>query len=261
MPLSIIIVGVGGENFENMRKLDSDNELLQQLGRTAQRDIVQFVSLREFLNTKGIRSPIQQSSSAMAHLAKEVLAEVPRQLTSYMKWNGINPRPASDPFPVEPLPETDVYAVGRRLSSACAVRPAAAATYGFLPNIAASAPGTPSHLLRYQQRHQSIPLQMPSSSIGDTAWMASTSGIYPNPYLYDVVSSSVQQTPVPAAHSSVRPVQSAPYPTGPPPEFHGTLPFPEMAYPIVGTRIDLASANPPESGFRPSTQPSAPPGP
>uniref|UniRef100_A0A183DUW7 Copine domain-containing protein n=1 Tax=Gongylonema pulchrum TaxID=637853 RepID=A0A183DUW7_9BILA len=259
LPLSIIIVGVGGENFENMRKLDSDNELLQQLGRTAQRDIVQFVSLREFLNTKGIHSPIQQSSSAMAHLAKEVLAEVPRQLTSYMKWNGINPRPASDPFPVEPLSETDVYAVGRRLSSACAVRPA----YGFLPNIAASVPGTPSHLLRYQQRHQSIPLQMPSSSIGDTAWMPSTSGVYPNPYLYDAAasSSSVQQAPIPAAHMPIRPLQSAPYPTGPPPEIHGMSPFPEMTYPMAGTRMDLASGNPPESGFRPSTHPSAPPGP
>ncbi|PIO62388.1 C2 domain protein [Teladorsagia circumcincta] len=41
LPLSIIIVGVGNDEFENMNELDSDTHLLTHAGRTAQRDIVQ----------------------------------------------------------------------------------------------------------------------------------------------------------------------------------------------------------------------------
>uniref|UniRef100_A0A915PS46 C2 domain-containing protein n=1 Tax=Setaria digitata TaxID=48799 RepID=A0A915PS46_9BILA len=102
LPLSIIIIGVGGESFVNMRKLDSDNKLLEYQGRIAQRDIVQFVPLREFLNEKGSR---RQNFSAMAHLAKEVLAEVPHQLTSYMKLNGIKPSSVNNPFQMEQQPQ------------------------------------------------------------------------------------------------------------------------------------------------------------
>lgn len=40
-PVSIIIVGVGNENFENMRYLDSDDKILRnKKGQTASRDIV-----------------------------------------------------------------------------------------------------------------------------------------------------------------------------------------------------------------------------
>jgi hypothetical protein len=45
-PLSIIIVGVGGADFERMDELDSDARLLSAGGRTASRDIVQ-VSKKE----------------------------------------------------------------------------------------------------------------------------------------------------------------------------------------------------------------------
>jgi hypothetical protein len=41
LPLSIIIIGVGKEDFEKMDELDADDELLSHNGRTAQRDIVQ----------------------------------------------------------------------------------------------------------------------------------------------------------------------------------------------------------------------------
>lgn len=54
--------------------------------------------MREFLGERGITSPVAQSVSSMAHLAKEVLAEVPLQLTSYMKINNIKPRPPNNPF-------------------------------------------------------------------------------------------------------------------------------------------------------------------
>lgn len=43
LPLSVIIVGVGNENFEKMDELDSDDQLLTYNGRTAVRDIVQVI--------------------------------------------------------------------------------------------------------------------------------------------------------------------------------------------------------------------------
>ena len=46
LPLSIIIVGVGNANFENMSRLDGDNGLFGSNGVRARRDIVQFVPFR-----------------------------------------------------------------------------------------------------------------------------------------------------------------------------------------------------------------------
>jgi len=44
LPLSIIIVGIGTEDFKYMKILDSDNYALKDInGKTAVRDIVQFV--------------------------------------------------------------------------------------------------------------------------------------------------------------------------------------------------------------------------
>jgi hypothetical protein len=43
-PLSIIIVGVGPADFSEMNVLDSDKQLMQAGGKTAERDIVQFVA-------------------------------------------------------------------------------------------------------------------------------------------------------------------------------------------------------------------------
>lgn len=43
-PLSIIIVGVGAADFSEMHELDSDDALLSAGGKTAVRDIVQFVA-------------------------------------------------------------------------------------------------------------------------------------------------------------------------------------------------------------------------
>jgi hypothetical protein len=47
LPLSIIIVGVGNANFENMVELDGDNGLYNSNGVKALRDIVQFVPFRD----------------------------------------------------------------------------------------------------------------------------------------------------------------------------------------------------------------------
>ena len=47
-PMSIIIIGVGNANFEDMERLDADKKALQFNGRKASRDIVQFVPYKNF---------------------------------------------------------------------------------------------------------------------------------------------------------------------------------------------------------------------
>jgi len=83
-PLSIIIVGVGNDDFEAMEVLDGDDVRISSRGREAERDIVQFVPFRDFL-TNG------NSMMSQARLAKEVLAEVPDQVSSYMSSRNIKP--------------------------------------------------------------------------------------------------------------------------------------------------------------------------
>uniref|UniRef100_A0A665W0R8 Copine 3 n=1 Tax=Echeneis naucrates TaxID=173247 RepID=A0A665W0R8_ECHNA len=54
LPMSIIIVGVGGEDFSAMEFLDSDDKLLRSPnGDVASRDIVQFVPFRDFQVSSG----------------------------------------------------------------------------------------------------------------------------------------------------------------------------------------------------------------
>ena len=51
LPMSIIIVGVGGADFSAMEVLDGDDGVLRcPTGETAMRDIVQFVPFRQFQN-------------------------------------------------------------------------------------------------------------------------------------------------------------------------------------------------------------------
>jgi hypothetical protein len=85
LPMSIIIVGVGNEEFDCMEELDSDNQRLKAGNRTASRDIVQFVELRKFIG------PGNTWSKEM--LAREVLAEIPQQFVGWMKARGILPKP------------------------------------------------------------------------------------------------------------------------------------------------------------------------
>ena len=81
-PLSIVIVGIGNENFKNMDVLDADdNPLVDSRGVKMARDIVQFVPYRNFNN-----SPTA--------LTKEVLAEIPREITNYFKIKKITPNSA-----------------------------------------------------------------------------------------------------------------------------------------------------------------------
>ena len=67
LPLSIIIVGIGGADFEQMEALDGDEAPLysQHMRKYANRDIVQFVPFRDVKNDPAL-------------LTKMVLNEVPR---------------------------------------------------------------------------------------------------------------------------------------------------------------------------------------
>uniref|UniRef100_A0A1I8B0W0 C2 domain-containing protein n=1 Tax=Meloidogyne hapla TaxID=6305 RepID=A0A1I8B0W0_MELHA len=97
LPLSIIVVGVGYDTFDEMKVLDSDNRLLCSHKKYAKRDIVQFVQIRKFLPPHRTMTELELAQ-AKAKLAKEVLFEVPGQLIGYMKSKGISPRDPDDPF-------------------------------------------------------------------------------------------------------------------------------------------------------------------
>ena len=88
LPISIIIVGVGGGDFVQMDELDGDDiRLRDESGEVASRDIVQFVPMRKILGTGG-----PNSYAAGAKLAKEVLAEIPDQFLGFMKSRNIVPK-------------------------------------------------------------------------------------------------------------------------------------------------------------------------
>ncbi|XP_030612091.1 copine-3-like isoform X2 [Archocentrus centrarchus] len=86
LPMSIIIVGVGGADFSAMEFLDGDDGALRSTtGEAAMRDIVQFVPFRQFQN------------AGTAALAQSVLAELPDQVASFFKLFDL--KPPSEPSP------------------------------------------------------------------------------------------------------------------------------------------------------------------
>uniref|UniRef100_A0A8C7JXD4 Copine family member 9 n=1 Tax=Oncorhynchus kisutch TaxID=8019 RepID=A0A8C7JXD4_ONCKI len=88
LPMSIIIVGVGPAEFDAMEELDGDEVRVSSKGRIAERDIVQFVPFRDYIDRQG------NQVLSMARLAKDVLAEIPEQLLGFMKTRDIEPQPA-----------------------------------------------------------------------------------------------------------------------------------------------------------------------
>mmetsp|Transcript_23543 Transcript_23543/g.23291 ORF Transcript_23543/g.23291 Transcript_23543/m.23291 type:complete len:252 (+) Transcript_23543:812-1567(+) len=85
-PISIIIVGVGGECFSNMLRLDSDSASLKDRNQNeAVRDIVQFVPFRQFSNSHET-------------FQWKILEEIPSQIESYMKLANIIPLMAECPL-------------------------------------------------------------------------------------------------------------------------------------------------------------------
>uniref|UniRef100_A0A7N6BLX9 C2 domain-containing protein n=1 Tax=Anabas testudineus TaxID=64144 RepID=A0A7N6BLX9_ANATE len=85
LPMSVIIVGVGGADFSAMEFLDGDDgRLRSQTGEAALRDIVQFVPFRQFQN------------APREALSKSVLAEIPGQLVEFLNTMKLAP-PNSNP--------------------------------------------------------------------------------------------------------------------------------------------------------------------
>ena len=85
-PLSIIIVGIGSADFENMEKLDGDDGMLRDSKkRMSERDIVQFVAFNQFKN-----DPVA--------LTREVLAEVPREILNYFESRKLKPNPKLEAY-------------------------------------------------------------------------------------------------------------------------------------------------------------------
>ena len=83
LPLSVIIIGIGGGDFSSMEVLDADiNPLRNSSGVSAVRDLVQFVEFRKFQYNRII-------------LAEHVLEEIPGQVETYFKM--IKKSPNSNP--------------------------------------------------------------------------------------------------------------------------------------------------------------------
>ena len=79
LPISVIIIGIGDNDFSSMVELDADNEpLFDRNKRKAVRDLVQFVQYNKFRNNE-------------KKLAEEVLEEVPKQVIEYYQMKNIPP--------------------------------------------------------------------------------------------------------------------------------------------------------------------------
>lgn len=78
MPISIIIIGVGDDEFQLMVELDGDEVILKNhKNQPTLRDIVQFVKFNDF------------KDDDIATLSEEVLKEVPEQVVSFLMHNKI----------------------------------------------------------------------------------------------------------------------------------------------------------------------------
>ena len=81
LPLSIVIVGIGETDFENLDYLDGDIiPLVNSAGEIRKRDIVQFVKFNTFKEKNAIDNGKE--------LAEEVLKEIQRQIEEYYKFCG-----------------------------------------------------------------------------------------------------------------------------------------------------------------------------
>ncbi len=100
LPISIVVIGVGDEDFSLMKILDGDENRLKSssLGREAKRDIVQFVPFNEY------------RGAPLYKLAMETLDEIPREIVNFFDSKGIRPQPrksaSRQPEPVESADES-----------------------------------------------------------------------------------------------------------------------------------------------------------
>ena len=80
LPMSVIIIGVGNEDFSQMNVLDADVQPLRDFqGNTSARDIVQFVPFRDY-------------AANPPSLAEAVLRELPKQVDEFYQSIGVIPQ-------------------------------------------------------------------------------------------------------------------------------------------------------------------------
>ncbi|KAL5473575.1 hypothetical protein EMCRGX_G028072 [Ephydatia muelleri] len=176
LPLSIVIVGVGGADFKNMEVLDADDTPLKsQSGQAMARDIVQFVPFREIMKKAGPNGCV----------AKETLAEIPGQVTAFMKANNIKPNP-----PILRRHETTVYG-----------GPQGPTPYPSAPQGPALYPSAPEGPAPYPDG----PAPYPSAPQGPALYPSAPEGPAPYP-----------NGPQGPATNPSGPQASAPYPSAPP---------------------------------------------
>lgn len=82
LPLSILIVGVGGADYKEMEIFDADKSgrIESTTGLVASRDMVHFV-------------PFRDVRSGELSLVQLLLADLPSQFLTYMRTKSINPSP------------------------------------------------------------------------------------------------------------------------------------------------------------------------
>jgi len=95
LPISIVIIGIGSANFDLMIKLDGDDVPIIGENGLPIRDIVQFVSVKDF---------IRNSELDFDGFRKAVLEEIPAQIVEYM--NSINITPEHIRFQNNPIYST-----------------------------------------------------------------------------------------------------------------------------------------------------------
>ena len=79
LPLSVIIIGIGNDHFQEMKVLDGDDvPLVSSKGIKRMRDLVQFVPFNKYRYNPNI-------------LAEQVFEEIPRQIIEYYTMNNIYP--------------------------------------------------------------------------------------------------------------------------------------------------------------------------
>lgn len=78
--MSIIIVGVGDEDFEKMIELQGENGLYDPEGNLAQREVAHFVPFNRFKGSPHL-------------LAEHVLEGIPKELVEYKQLVGQKPSP------------------------------------------------------------------------------------------------------------------------------------------------------------------------
>ncbi|VDL88957.1 unnamed protein product [Schistocephalus solidus] len=111
LPVSIILIGVGGGKFEELQILDQDFALLKVGREQACRDNVQFVQMRRFLRLAADGS--DEIRWNKVGLAKDVLAELPTQIMDYFTRNRIPPpkKPSHLPERVEQLSDPNWWRI------------------------------------------------------------------------------------------------------------------------------------------------------